>query len=285
MQVQCAVPATPNVSPTSVSIQVGQTASFTIANAADTLLYSIWDVYGNNYASSKFGSGGGTLSLPSYSFNTAGTYDLMVVADRLTGAGCYSTQSIKVTVEHSTLATKLLSLAAQKSGHQVKLEWKVSNEENIKQYKVERSVDGINFRPVITVPYHAFSGNVNTYTAIDNLSSPAAKLYYRIQLLTTSAASLYSHIASVEGVMDQAIQIMPNPAKGQAKLYVESSEEQSATAELMDMNGKVLMVKKIRLYEGANLMNVEGLERFAGGNYIMRVVTKAGKQHLRLVIQ
>jgi hypothetical protein len=284
VQIQCVPPALPDVTPTSVSINVGQSASFTISNPVDTLLYSIWDTYGNNYASSKFGLGTGTLNLPSYIFNTAGTYNLIIVADKLTGASCYSSRSVTVVVQHSTLATKFISLAAVKTGQQVRLNWKVSNEENIRHYRVERSLDGISFEAIATVPFQPSAQAVNSYTALDNSWMPSAKLYYRITAVTTGG-HLYSHVTSVGGAAETKIQIVPNPVQSTAKLYIESKEEQMATAELTDLQGKILLVKKLYLYEGANMVGVDGLEKFPGGNYILRVSTKTGQQHLRLVIQ
>jgi hypothetical protein len=284
VQIQCVPPALPNVTPTSVSINVGQSASFSISNPVDTLLYSIWDAYGNNYAYSKFGSGTSVLSLPSYIFNTAGTYNLMVMADKLTGATCYSSRAVTVIVQHSTLATKFISLAAAKAGQQVRLNWKVANEEAIKHYRVERSRDGISFEPVGTVPYQAPNGAVNSYTAVDN-NLAAAKLYYRIVAVTTGGGHMYSHITSVGGAVETKIQIVPNPVQGVARLYIDNKEEQVATAELTDMLGKTLLVKKLYLYEGANMVSFEGLEKFPGGNYVLCLTTKTGKQHLRLVIQ
>jgi hypothetical protein len=188
-------------------------------------------------------------------------------------------------VQHSTLATKFISLAAAKAGQQVRLNWKVSNEEAIKHYRVERSRDGISFEPVCTVPYQASVGAVNSYTSVDNNPVPTAKLYYRIVAVTTGGGYLYSHVASVGGAEETKIQIVPNPVRGVARLYVESKEEQLATAELTDLQGKTLLVKKLYLYEGANMVGFEGLEKFPGGNYILCVTTKTGKQHLRLVIQ
>lgn len=284
VQIQCSAPPPPTVTPASVTIKVGQSASFTISNPVDTLLYSIWDMYYNNYASSLFGSGT-SLVVPSYVFNSAGTYNLMVIADKLTGATCFSSRAVTVVVEHSTLATKFISLSAKRTGNGIKLNWRVANEENVKQYRVERSFDGQNFAPVAVVPFQASAQAVNSYTATDYVASTATKLYYRIVMVNNQSGILYSHMAGVDGLLKDNLQIIPNPAKGQVKLYIESGDEQPATAELVNINGKVLMVKKIHLYEGANLVNFDGLEQFAGGNYFLRVLTKTGTQHLRLVIQ
>lgn len=283
--IQCAPPTVPDVNPSSVTIFTGQSATFNVTNPVDTLLYSIWDEFGNNYASSKFGQGSATLVVPSYTFSAAGTYNLKMVADRLTGTFCYSSRPITVVVENVTLAAKFISLFARKEDGRVKITWKVTNEENVQFYKVERSLDGQHFEQVAAIPYLAAAGEMNTYTAIDQAPLSASKLYYRVQLVDNNARFLYSHVATINGGKEKLVQIVPNPARSNTKLYIESKEEQAGTAELFDMNGKKLMAKKIQLYEGANMVSVEGLDRFAEGNYILRVTTKSGHQHLKLVIQ
>lgn len=285
VQIQCAPPATPDVTPTSVTIFTGQSASFTVSNPVDTLLYSIWDTNGVNYASSLFGPGSGSLTLPSNKFNTAGTYNLLVIADRLTGTSCYSSTPVSVRVENTTLPMRFLSLLARKADAQVYITWTISGEEGVQHYKIERSFDGTQFEQVSSVPYQPSATVTNIYTATDYLSLPASKVYYRIKLIATSGEFLYSPVRSVTLEREKTIQVSPNPASNKTKLFIETQEEEMATAELLNLNGKLLMVKKLYLYEGLNTVDLDGLNNHAAGQYLLRVSTKAGLQHLKLVIQ
>lgn len=74
--VQCSTLSTPSVTPTSVMISPGGTVTYTLTSTVSGILYVLEDASsGTDYATSKFGNGG-TITVTSSAFATAGTYNL-----------------------------------------------------------------------------------------------------------------------------------------------------------------------------------------------------------------
>src|SRR5205814_1166787 len=114
---------TPVISPTSTSINGGQTVTFTVQNAQSGILFSIRDnADATNLGVSRFGVGS-NLSLTSTAFNTAGVYTVRVKATSFSGASCesYTTASVNVL---TTLPVNLLNFEASYANNVVSLIWK-----------------------------------------------------------------------------------------------------------------------------------------------------------------
>ncbi|MBD0331523.1 MAG: T9SS type A sorting domain-containing protein, partial [Chitinophagaceae bacterium] len=282
--IQCIPPTTPSVTPTSRSIYQGQSTTFSVSSSDNNLLYSLVDNSGNTYAISKYGSGS-TITVPSQAFNTIGTYNLFLVADKLFGGSCTASQAVTVQVNAVTLPAKFLNIAARKVSNEVQVTWTVANENNISHYLIERSTDCIRYQPIGTVTYNPSTRTIQTYTFSDVNPSSAARVCYRVMQVDVNGNFAYSSTVVVTSVAEGKIQLAPNPAIKQTTVFIPSNHQQIGIIQLMDMNGRKVLEKQVQLHAGDNTVYIYDLDSFGKGNYLLKVNMNTGVQCLKLIIK
>jgi hypothetical protein len=133
------------------------------------------------------------------------------------------------------------------------INWQVSNETGISQYKIERAADGINFR---TVGSTAASNNLSYH--FTDQSPLASGAYYRIRLLNNAGRSLLSNTVMIRMNKGKARHLIgyPNPVKDM--LWLEINAEQAGVAKVLITapDGKKLSETKKLLIAGFNRIPV-----------------------------
>lgn len=280
--VACDMPNTPSVIPSSAVIIQGQSTTFTITNSQNKYLYSLVDASNISYATSTYGNNG-SQSLSTKIFNTPGTYSLKVAADNVSGPSCEATNSVTVTVT-SALPIQFLNFSAKKNNGNVLLIWNVTNETNIKYYEIQSSTDCLHFTAIGKVDYQFTNYSANSYSFIDNAPS-AENVCYRIIQVTADGKLFYSNIISISSTLKKDITLAPNPAKDEATLLITSALEQTATIELIDLNGKRLLEEKAPLHQGNNSVTLYNLDSYAKGTYVIKVIASSQRHYIKLLLE
>lgn len=117
-------------------------------------------------------------------------------------------------VQAAPVPVTFISISANKVGTNVKVDWKVAEERNIRQYEVERSADGRNFGTVGTVTATGNNTRERMYSWLD--ATPlSGKNYYRIKSVGAAGDVKYTYIVAVSaGDVKPAFTIAPNPVEG-----------------------------------------------------------------------
>lgn len=112
-----------------------------------------------------------------------------------------------------TLPVSWENLILQRKNNDAYLDWRVSSDEEISKYIVERSLDGISFQSIGTVTKHQFPGKA--YQFIDkNITSLGARIiHYRIRSVDLQNKSTYSDVRNLRLDIKGSIGLYPNPAK------------------------------------------------------------------------
>lgn len=162
---------------------------------------------------------------------------------------------------HTTLPLNLISFSAKATNSANKLLWTTGNEVNVKQFEVERSVDGTNFTQ-IGIQNSIGSGN---YTSIDSLRLKGNN-YYRLRIVEQNGESKFSNTIMVKGSFNEEseITIYPNPVEDLVKISVEDKNSISKVT-LFDMQGKIMLTKEILGSTNLSLGNL------APGIYIVHI--------------
>jgi plastocyanin len=279
--VTCDLPVTPVATPASVTISQGDYVTFSINNTVNKNLYSVIDINDSAYATSVFGNGS-TQNLQTKPFNTPGTYALKVTADNIGGPHCRTTYDVNVTVNSIVLPVKFINFSARNTDDKNFLTWNVSNEINVKYYQVERSNNCNNFNVIGIVNYKVGNVSSNTYNFTDNSFSGNA--CYRIMQVNTDGKISYSDIINVTSSKKLYIKVAPNPAKNKATLFVPSETERFVTIEILNMNGKKMQTKMVKLQAGHNAIALYNLN-YGKGTYLVKVYDFKSFQHIKLVLQ
>ncbi len=161
------------------------------------------------------------------------------------------------------------------------LEWATANEQNSKEFKVERSLDGSNFTDIGTV---AAAGNSNTtrsynYTDrnIDRLNSTV--MYYRLRQIDLDNRYKYSTVIRLtykEKETPHSI-VYPNPASTVITISIGDKKLIGTMASVFDMNGKLL--QNITISGDSQTIDIS---RYMNGIYLIRL---ENKETLRIVKQ
>ena len=176
---------------------------------------------------------------------------------------------------NSTLPVQFTHINATQKGASVQVDWKVATEQNIKQYVVEKSTNGINFATIATQAANNIDNS--SYTAMDN-SPITGSNYYRILSTDNSGKQQYSNVAVVKiGGKQSSISVYPNPIAGNVmNLQLENIAKGNYTIQLVNTQGSVVMQTKLQHAGGSGTQNIDLPSTLSSGNYVLKAVDEKG---------
>ena len=264
--VGCTAPATPSITPGSAIITEGQNLQVNISNVTANNWYALMDNTGTSFATSTYSTTSNNFSLFSNTFTTAGTYNLYLSADALTGCPNSATP-LTVTVHSAILPVKFVSVAAKRSGESAVISWKVAEEQQVERYEVQWSTDCNRFETIGSV---AFSGSFNgNYQFTPSTLPEAEKICFRIKQVDKSGTFMYSSVFSLNNTDVLRWQVTPNPVQTIAKLSVSVPAHKAGTVYVMDVHGKTLFSRKCTFLKGQNNIVLPELSQLAPGTYLV----------------
>lgn len=223
---------------------------------------------------------------PSIIVNAPGTYYVQQQLHAQCAYTSLDSLTIMFTPECLVLDVNINNLSAAKQGSFNALKWNISNNETVKEFYLETSTDNFHFKRLAIVPATNMKGDVS-YTfkdASNGIDAPV--VFYRIRVVGKSAATKLSNIVvlrSFNSGKKDAI-IYPVPTHGALKLSCSSAISETATLNIINSYGKLVIVSKIDLIKGENIVNLPSLNGMAQGTYYARVKTSAGDIVQRIVL-
>lgn len=163
-----------------------------------------------------------------------------------------------------------------------RLQWNTANETGVREYKVERSNNGLRGFTVIGALQYQGSGNNNMYTFTDG-QPPAGNNYYRLRVTGDNGAWLYSNTVLIKGTAN-VVDIFPNPVTEQ--FTVDMSDKQTG-------NYRVTVLSAAGLQVYSNIVNtaqqrtlvIKRSASAAGGIYLVSIVNMAtGEQEFEKIM-
>lgn len=282
--VACAAPGIPQITTSATAINVGQTVTFSVNNPSTDTWYAVLDANGKSYATTVYKTNTANFSMTTNPITTAGTYDLRITADKLTGCAASFTTA-RITANHVTLPVRFVAVTVKSNNHLPEVSWKVTSEQNVKHYSVERSSDGSYFEEAGTVVYMSTSETVNLYSFTDAAMASEEVVYYRIKQVDHSGKYLYSKIVSLNRETGLSLQVLPNPAYDKTTVQVNSSRQQNGVLQLVNLAGAVVKEQKVTLKKGFNRMVLDGLQQYTKGTYFIKVTLAEGTLYKKIVIK
>ena len=118
------------------------------------------------------------------------------------------------------------------------IKWNVTNEIDVKEFRVQRKViDRNEFVTIETIPYDSEKSN---YLLSDNSFETGGLNYYRLLLITNNNERNYSNVESIfNGQADTKITCYPNPAEDNLTIS-RNDISSNAFVEIFDVTGKQL---------------------------------------------
>jgi hypothetical protein len=168
------------------------------------------------------------------------------------------------------LPSSKLDLSAVVLNSNVKLNWNTTEELKIARYVVERSIDGIQFSVIASVP--SKGDGCFSYQLADNLQAfSGLDIYYRIRQEDINGKSRYSGIVPASIKLVNKITITPNPFSSFIRLQIPVDKKGQADIYIINAAGGVVYSKKVELNEGQTRLPVDGLDHLPNGLYFLEV--------------
>jgi hypothetical protein len=173
--------------------------------------------------------------------------------------------SVKISVTAgSVLPLQISSFSAEKiDENKANLKWVAVEQNQVLNYDIEESIDGINFKVIVTV---ANNGAENA-TYNQSISMPNAKVvYYKIKANQADGRQVFSVIKAIKIIQSKKVEVYPNPVNTSfAKLSIPAEYvgiKSSTGASLINQNYR-------------NIKAIENIDvsKLSNGNYIVTVST------------
>ena len=184
-------------------------------------------------------------------------------------------------VSGAALPVSWLYFRGSNKGKDNLLEWATSNEQNSKEFVLERSLTGVNFKDIAKILSQGNSNTSQNYNykdvGIDKLNS--AVMYYRIKQIDINGNFKYSNIVRLNYNIKEKLNsiVYPNPTQGMITVTVGENSLIGTVAVVMDVNGRILQQIKI----AAQSQSID-LKNFSNGTYFIRL---QNKEVLRIIKQ
>ncbi|HEX9513425.1 MAG TPA: T9SS type A sorting domain-containing protein, partial [Puia sp.] len=227
---------------------------------------------------------GTTLTTADFGSNYDNIDEIQVTTS--TGIGI-SLDNIQTTTA-IVLPVTFLYFNGQTDGRKILLNWGTATESNVKNFEIERSVDGSVFLPRGITDSKAIRGNSAStlnYSYTDHLypASPFS-LFYRLRESDLDGRFTYSPVLTIGAPPGSlSLSVYPNPFRQQVTITLESPAADKAVITVTDMAGKRVLEQVSPLQKGSNLLSLSALSQLGKGMYLFTIVTGQQKQAIELV--
>jgi len=210
------------------------------------------------------------------------TYCFFVLAtDRTGNAETLRTGVTTCTTIGNPLPVSLLYFTGTNVNKDNLLKWATASEQNSKEFRLERSLNGTDFTQIAVVPAAGNSATNREYNYtdrnIDLLNSTV--MFYRLKQVDNDLNFKFSNIVRLNYLKDGSKPsiVYPNPTGGAITILIGDNKLIGTEASVSDINGRLLKKFKIT----ATSQSVD-LSTYVGGVYFIRL---QNKETLKIVKQ
>ncbi|RYY62275.1 MAG: T9SS type A sorting domain-containing protein [Chitinophagaceae bacterium] len=172
---------------------------------------------------------------------------------------------------YSTLPISIVEFKASARDCSIQLDWETADAAQFRGFEVERSINGMNFVNIGTLPYNE---GQDKYTFRDE-SAPDASLVYRLKLVDLDSRYTYSKLVRTEAPCGAAtaVSIYPNPVSSEVWVKTRQLIDR---IEIINMTGQPVQV--IRALNGSSgTIKVTLDAKIPDGMYLIRTTAADGK--------
>lgn len=155
-----------------------------------------------------------------------------------------------------------------------KISWKTYNQAAGDKYEVQRSINGIDFTTLSTIP-----ANVTQSDYIFWDENPVAGInYYKVKLINTDGRIEFSNIVSAKvKAFILEMKAYPNPVKNILQIMLSNLPAQNAHLTIYNLEGKI--IKSMPVTTKTFSINMTG---FAKGNYYLKYKDDSHSEQIKI---
>jgi hypothetical protein len=178
-----------------------------------------------------------------------------------------------------------LDLSSDCDGHDVVIKWSTASEQNADYFTVERSLDGITYSPLATVPASGNSTTVKDYSYTDT-DAPSITSYYRLRETDYNGEFSFSAQIPVAGCgTKNQMGVYPNPSLGTFNVAITGSKDEEIVIVVVDMLGQEFYSKVTVLSSEEEVIAIDPTSKLAAGVYTVIATSKEEIIKKKIVIQ
>lgn len=233
---------------------------------------------------------GNTITLNPVAYTDTGTYQVMINANI---AGCQDsllqTTSLVLCQPVAPLPLKLLGFAGSRKNHIDNLQWSTAQEEGIRNFVIEYSMNGYDFTSKGTV------APANDHEAIHNYSfsrSGYGTVFYRIKVVENGGRYSYSNTIKLDEESTATgngcllvSNVSPVPFTDKLTLTISSCSDLKVDISITDMAGKSLVRQSVSIIKGNTAYTFGGLQAMPSGIYLLRIVAPDGMMATQQIVK
>jgi hypothetical protein len=172
------------------------------------------------------------------------------------------------------LPVKLISFTYTKQSQGLQLQWQATNEFEVQEYELQKSLDGVNFSFLGTVVVQNSSATIKNYSYPDNaINNPV--IFYRLKITDRNGNFSYSNIILYKQKNTDAnnITVFPNPVvNNTANIFISQQLiNKLVTVRVIAQDGKTVLLQ--RQVPNTNLMSI-GFPKTLHGVVLVQVVAE-----------
>jgi methionine-rich copper-binding protein CopC len=137
----------------------------------------------------------------------------------------------------------------------ISIRWEVENELNIKEYVLEKSINGSTFYPIQTLPATAMNGQDVVYEYLDK-AVVGGDNFYRVRSVSANAAIAHSLIVKVNVAdVKKGIVVFPNPIEGNTvNIQTNNQPEGIYVFNIINSSGQNVFSDKAQVSHSQNVL-------------------------------
>lgn len=265
----CTSPLSPAISPATANINVGNVVNYSVSNVQSGTWYAVLDNMGSSYATSVYKTNTSGFHITTQSFNTAGTYNLVISANTL--SGCPASASAAVVNVSEVLPALITDFSATYMANHIAVKWRAENEINVSHYEIEKSTaDNTQFVTVGTIKAAGTNAPVINYKFDDPLIT-ANKMYYRVKTVDYDGHTKYSKSVLVTIPVISQVHVTPNPFQDVLQVRILLHHPERLHLDLYDLTGKKISQVNVAGLKGENVVRIGNTANLPAGSYLLQV--------------
>ena len=187
-------------------------------------------------------------------------------------SGCFD-QVIAVPNSLKSLPVNLVRFQGNMNkNNKVTLQWKVTDNQTVSHFEVQRSTNGRDFT-TIGIVLASEKTDIENYMFYETVNS-TDKFMYRLRMIDKQQDASFSKILVFQNKSANSsnlIKIFGNPVNDKLTFSFTSSSTQTVDVKVYDMSGRMQLNQKVMSYEGSNMVSLPLSSTFKPGFYVVEV--------------
>lgn len=168
-----------------------------------------------------------------------------------------------------TLPVEFISFDINNRNNNVQLIWKVAAETNNKEFIIERSVDGKEFKLIGTRKSLGNTSNITNYSFID-LNPLNGTTYYKLSQIDLNGTTKVLAIKSLNSNINNSNLVFPVPAKDVLNIKINQVASDNITIDLIAISGKKVISQSFNKETITQAIQLN-LNEIVNGIYILNI--------------